>query len=50
MGGLPPNWDQFTDIPVPSRGHATGLRLVGECLLLLVLKDVALGGSRSGIL
>jgi hypothetical protein len=28
-----------------SRGYATGLRLVGECLLLLVLKSLALGGS-----
>ncbi len=27
------------------RGRATGLRLVGECLLLLVLKSLALGGS-----
>jgi hypothetical protein len=26
-------------------GHATGLRLVGECLLLLFLKSLALGGS-----
>ncbi len=26
-------------------GHSTGLRLVGKCLLLLVLKSLALGGS-----
>jgi hypothetical protein len=26
-------------------GHTTGLRLVGECLLLFVLKSLALGGS-----
>ena len=49
-GGQPPDWGQWAVSPGPSRGHATGLRLVGECLLLLVLKDVALGGTRSGIL
>jgi hypothetical protein len=27
------------------RGNATVLRLVGECLLLLVLKSLALGGT-----
>ncbi len=27
------------------RGHATGLRLVGERLLLLFLKSLPLGGS-----
>jgi hypothetical protein len=32
----------------PSRGHVTGLRLVGECLLLFVLKDVSLGGVTLG--
>jgi len=29
--------------PGSLRGHATGLRLVGKCLLLLVLLDLALG-------
>jgi hypothetical protein len=31
--------------PGPLRGHTTGLRLVGECLMLIVLKDPTLGGS-----
>jgi hypothetical protein len=36
---------QWTNSPDPLDGHTTGLRLVGECLFLLVLKNLTLDGS-----
>jgi hypothetical protein len=49
MVGLSPRLGPVTGNPGPFHGHTTGLRLVGECLLLLVWKDLALDGS-DGIL
>ena len=42
MDGLDPGLGSVRGIPVPWSGHTTGLRLVGECLLLFVLKDLTL--------
>ncbi len=41
--GYPPDWDQWSDNPDPLCGNTTGLPLVGECLLFLVLLDLVLG-------
>jgi hypothetical protein len=48
MGGLVPGLGPVSGSPGPLSGHTTDLRLVGECLMLIVLKDPTLGGS-SGI-
>jgi len=50
MTGLVPGPGPVSGNPVPLSGHTTRLRLVGECFLLLVLKDLTLGGLvvRSG--
>jgi hypothetical protein len=42
---LAPGLGPVSGSPGSLCGHTTGLRLVGECLLLLVLKSLSLGGS-----
>jgi hypothetical protein len=49
MGGLAPGLGTVSDIPVSLSGYTTGLNLVGECFLFLVLLDLVLG-VRSKIL
>ncbi len=45
MCWLAPGLGPVSGSPVSLRGHVTGLSLVGEFLLLLVLKSLTLGGS-----